>query len=481
MRDEEAATEEAQSTIHNRQSTITSSFIPHPSSLVEIGSARPDELDTVLRAMCVAFELPYDVARPIYYSDPYIDPANKLVLRMDGEIISCLTLSLAQCRIGKAVIPIAGISGVATLPEHQRQGYASQLIAATVQTLRTHGHILAGLFPYDYAFYRRMGWETASVGCKYVIAPQYLPVFTESIETLSDSRQNLSSNAVHLTLPHHLAGMANVYEATASEQTLWAVRDAKRWQYLFDRVTHKYVYVDTAETVEGYLLYDIQPGIVQLSLAQEEQPPILRLLEFCAITKRAQRGLITHLSAQRQVGRIETVSALRHLESMGLLPLSCSPQINAPYAQVIFEPAVMLRIVDFKRLLEALRVNWEGFSGKILLTLREDIIQANAVSQATQSVLITGNGSGLPQVIAAPQESVAIVSETQSLTSGDSPVPQFHLDGDVRTWSQVVVGHISGEDACASGRLLATTPTAAQMVGILFPARSPFLPTPDHF
>ena len=448
--------------------TPDSSLIPHPSSLADIlHPSSLNELDTVLQVMCAAFELPYEVARPIFYADPYFDAANKRVLRVNGQIVSCLTLTSAQCRVGKAALSVAGIAGVATLPEHQRRGYASRLLLDALQTLRERGHGLAGLFPYDYGYYRRLGWETASIGCKYSIAPAMLPAYSE---TPTDT---VISQTAAL---HHIDGMANVYRQCADGQALWAERDAKRWQYVMDRVTGKYVIVNTDETVEGYLLYDIQPGIVQMGAAQREQPPVLRVLELCAVTARARRSLIAHLAAQRQVGRIEYVTTSRHLEAMGLLPGLCPVQTEEPFARLELAPDLMLRIVDFPRLLQNLTANWEGFAGEIVLKLRDDVCERFGAS-----VVIIGNGSGLPQVLTVSEWPTEHDQNGRNPTGSDLPPNINRVEGNVRAWSQVVVGHYSGGAACAYGRLQASTPAAARLLELLFPARAPFLPAPDHF
>ena len=452
------------------------SFLLPPSSFVEFGFARQDELDIVLRVMCAAFELPYEVARPIYYADPYFDAENKRVLRVDGRIVSCLTLSTTRCRIGKAEVKIAGITGVATLPEQQRRGYASRLIIAALQTLQERGEAFTGLFPYDYDYYRRLGWEIAGVGCKVShppaqLLPDAIPEAESGISTLSENEGRVCPAGME-----HLEGIARVYERCAGEQALWAFRDAKRWQYVFNRIAHKYVYLNSAETVEGYLLYDIQPGIVQMSTAQLEQPPTLNIMELCAGTAGAKNGLMTYLAAQRQFGKVEYVTTSEHLEATGLMNGISPPQTEAILAPTEFVPALMLRIVNFTRLLQALRVNWDGFQGTIRLTLHDDVF-----TQSAESVVICGTGLGLPVLVPASEYTGTNAVAAQMVKSPVPSAPDFHITGDVRAWSQVAGGYVSGDVACANGQLIASAPESAILAGVLFPARSPFLPAPDHF
>ena len=54
---------------------------------LDIGTARPEETEAILRIMCDAFEMQIDAARPIFYSDPYFELSNKYVLRLDGSVV----------------------------------------------------------------------------------------------------------------------------------------------------------------------------------------------------------------------------------------------------------------------------------------------------------------------------------------------------------------------------------------------------------
>src|SRR5579883_1559713 len=126
---------------------------------IEIGSARPEELDTVLQIMCQAFQLPFGPARDIFYADPYFDLENKRVLRVEGQVVSCLTIIDASCWIGGAPVRMGGIAGVATRMEERRKGYAGQLLLDTARLLETRGYALSGLFPFSYDYYRKFGWE----------------------------------------------------------------------------------------------------------------------------------------------------------------------------------------------------------------------------------------------------------------------------------------------------------------------------------
>jgi predicted acetyltransferase len=441
-------------------SISTSTFGLQPSAF-EIGPVRQDELDAMLGVMCAAYELPFAAARPIFYADPYFELENKRVLRVDGHIVSCLTITEARCWIGKAVVPLAGIAGLATLPHAQRQGYAGLLLTATLQTLDERGIGLVGLYPYDDLYYRRLGWETASTACHLSLMPESLPHFPESAN-------------VRPACPDDTPHMQRLYDAYARERTLHAVRDEKRWEYLSDRVPERHVYAGLKGNIEGYLLYDFQPGTVQVGTQKAAVLPSLRIMELCAATQAARRGLIGYLARQTGIGNIEYEGAWPTLNASGFLDVPYPAGASNTFATMQMVSAVMLRVVNFPRLLHALRPNWNDFNGGLTLALHDDHLP-----RQTNTVTIEGNGRGLPEV---SSQNIEAEKERQGDEANQSKIlSSSGVAGDVRTWSQVVIGYMSGEDACALDLLRASSEQAAVLVGRLFPARTPFLPAPDHF
>ena len=438
---------------------------------IEISGARPGELDTVLEVMCEAFELPFEVARPIFYNDPYFDPENKRVLRVAGRVVSCLTITESEYWIGRGAVKIAGIAGLSTRLEARRQGYAARLLQATLDTLEERGYVLTGLYPYDYAYYRRMGWETAGQGYRLTTSPACLPRFPQAAHiSTSANPSDLPEvmQAVQPALDEHQPSIAALYAANAAHQTLHGLRDAKRWRYLQERVPIRLAYTNAAGQVEGYMLAESRAGTVQIGTEQAQTPPALRVMEFCASTSDAQRGLVGYLAAQTQFGQIEYEAALAQIGVSGLISAAPEAEECAP-PRIERAEGVMLRVLHFPRLLAALRPNWNDFNGAVALVFFDERPFSVAIT-----VTVVGNGQGLPEVVA-----LSDVPLTDFWNSTDS-FPDY-IVGDMRVWAQAATGHISGEDACALGLLRASTSESAKIAAELFPHRAPFLPPPDHF
>ncbi len=441
--------------------------IPSVDTDIEIGGARDDELDTVLRVMCAAFELPFEVARPIYYADPWFDPQNKRVLRVDGKIVSCLTLVPVRVRIGDSVVDMAGIAGVATLPEMRRRGSAGALIMDAVETLCSRGVPLASLGPFERSYYRRYGWETASTGCRCLVAPKILPAYRERLTVRPVEEGDLPE-------------LQRIYAVWSSQgdRTLRALRDSTRWRYLYERVPQTHVFVGEHGVIEGYLLSEVQPGEVSLAphTAGDGRPPRLHLMELCATTEESRRGLIGHLATRTPCDEIVYECSLLDIKASGLLDVEWASARPADEkaevgAHMELVPGIMARIVHFPRLMMALRAGWAGFAGTLTLTLRDPM--RNDFGFIETSVKVSGNGEGLPAVVITEGRSEGATN------SGSEDLER--VEGDVHVWTRVAVGHLAGGAACSLGALTATSARAANLCGWLFPQRAAFLPTPDHF
>jgi predicted acetyltransferase len=400
----------------------------------------------MLAIMCESFGLPFQAAREIFYGDPYFDLANKQVLRQDGAVVSVLTIVDTTCWLGGSLIRMAGIAGVATRPDVRKMGYAAELLTQTLALLRGRGFPLVGLVPFSHDYYRRLGFETASIACRYMTSPSTLPAYPET-------------RAVRLARPDDVPDLVRIYLEMARGQALHCERDEKRWHYILDHVKQRVVWA-AGGRVEGYVLYDHRPGPGHAE-GGPEVAPTLRILEMVASTQAARRGLIGHLASQATVGSIEYVSTARHLERVGLLSFDHGPTPgNTAFAGIEVVPAVMARLLDIGHLAQSLTENWLDFTGAVCLVVRDPLLP-----DGTGTALISGHGEGSPHV-----------------TSGIAPGRCEHrVEGDVRAWTQVAVGKLGADDACDLGLLTPSTPQARAQAALLFPRRVPFLPTPDHF
>ena len=410
--------------------------------MIECRAVKSEELDAMLSLMCDAFGLPFGPARELFYKDPYFDIDRKRVLVIDGEIGSCLTIVEAPLWIGRAVVNVAGIAGVATAPAHRRKGYAARLLVETLPAIREMGCPFAALFPFSYDYYRKLGWER--VGTQYTarVPCSTMPKFAE---------------ARHVRTAHSAdrPDIARIYKARTLLKTGRWVRDERRWSYLFDHVKSHVVYKHNS--LDGYALYETRDDPGGRSI---------RILEMYTVSEEARRGLLGYVAQLADVQTLSWTTSLADLLASGFLAQSDIGPDGSP--AISPEPGPMFRIVDLSAALTALTPNFEGWKGEMLATMTDSQVPA----EWPRGARMTGDETGI---------------HVEPIGKGDPLLrSRNRIDGDVRAWTQTLTGFLSLQDAVSLNRLRAFDPGWAAAAGQtaskpIFPRRELFIPAADHF
>jgi predicted acetyltransferase len=412
---------------------------------IEIGVLEADEMEPLLNLMCEAFEMDLDAARPIFYSDPYLDVRNRYVLRVNRSIASCLTVVERECWIGEAIVRVAGIAGVATLPDYRRRGLAGRLLTETVQLLAGRGFHIAALFPSSRNYYQNYGWETG--GSQHAAHVERATLRSDTEGTVTEGNVQ-----VRRAIPDDIAALARIYDNGTFSRTMHCLRDEKRWRYLLTYVPNSFVAVAEDGNVRGYTIYELRPdpaGSHALPAATAGRST-LRLLEINCETLDAMRALQSHLAEQHTANHIEFAAPSDVIVQNGF---------TMPATETA---SFMARIIDWEGLLRALSTNWHTLDGAVGLALTDPIL-----SPVPRCAVVYCTGA---QMVVELVDAAALNARCRDFVVGD-----------VRAWSSVVVGYRSAREAIDTGLLKASTASAAAVADRLFPAREPFLPTADHF
>jgi predicted acetyltransferase len=281
----------------------------------EIRAVRPEELDDFLGVLCAVYEMPVELAAPIFYADPYFDSENKRALFVEGRVVSALTLVDSQLWIGEAIVPFAGIAGVATLPDERRQGYASALIRDSLEVAAKRGYALAALQSDRLDYYRQFGFEVVSRQPIYNIDPGLLP-------------QSDETTHVHPLTQEDLPAIAKIYTDWSHGRTGWATRDEKRWRYLYQLAKTCIVYQGANNQADGYLILDMVPS---------EAGYRLNVLEWVCATDTAHQALTGFLALQADTGQVQFSSGVDALTASGLSPSSIPEPDDAPMMACILD------------------------------------------------------------------------------------------------------------------------------------------------
>ena len=133
---------------------------------MEIRGVREPELAEMIELQCRVFR-PDGQERYQQYvrTDPSYRYDQSRVVVVNGEIVSTLRVWEREMRIGAIPVPMGGIGGVGTHPEHQGIGYATALMKDTITYMRTVGYDVGVLFSaIPCAFYRKLGWASVPLG-----------------------------------------------------------------------------------------------------------------------------------------------------------------------------------------------------------------------------------------------------------------------------------------------------------------------------
>lgn len=391
---------------------------------MEIRAPRPDELEDMLELMCRAFDLDVDQARDIFYSDPLFDLLERRVLVEGKKLVSCLTIVPGVFVLGGARIPLAGIAGVATDEAFRRKGYAAALLRDTILLLHQKKVPLAMLFPFSARYYRKFGWEIASVEWWCDLPAMLLPPFQESQVV----RAYREGDLPYLQRLHdiHLSNSSGSFE-----------RDPLRWYWIL-RQRYQTVLADFQGSVEGYMIYDWQGGRRRVEVR-----------EIIFTTSRAQRALLGYLVQLENVeviGVYAPVSRVQHWTSW----LTSVPDEALSQAQGGLRPTYMLRITHLPALIDCLRPRWKHWQGSIRLIVEDSFVPAG-------------------------KQEVTIQQGEQAAS------PAGWARGSIQTWSQIVGGYLNASEAASAGLLTASSMEVILDLDDLFPKYYPFTTVAERF
>lgn len=202
--------------------------------------------------------------------------------RYDGDDLRavCLHYDFAVDVRGSD-IPAGGVSVVATPPERRREGNVQELLAASLAEYRAEGRRLALLWPFDYGFYRGLGWGEVSRRAEWTIDVDAL---AEAV--LGDDRGSFerldpddwSELAPVLAGDGHAASLA-----LRRTEAWWRERTLDRW----DSTPFVSGWRDDDGDLRAYVAYDVE---------ESDDGRTLAVRDHAAESRRARRQILRFLA-----------------------------------------------------------------------------------------------------------------------------------------------------------------------------------------
>ncbi|MEH7120444.1 GNAT family N-acetyltransferase [Neobacillus vireti] len=216
---------------------------------------------------------------------------------------------------------MGGIAGVATYPEYRRNGYVKSLIAEAIAQMEQEGQIVSLLAPFDFAFYRKFGWEILSNVKKVTIEKM-------NLKFLSSQLGSVKRN----TKATHCEDIEEIYRKYSERFSGMLVRDTKWWkEHVYDDQSQAAVFYNTSKEAKGYVVFNVKDRKMDIK-------------EMAALDHEARVGLWNFICQHDSMVDIVTVNLPLH----DPFPY----YLNQPKIKIEVMPYFMCRIVNAKKCLD---------------------------------------------------------------------------------------------------------------------------------
>ncbi|QLG63221.1 GNAT family N-acetyltransferase [Halorarum salinum] len=333
-----------------------------------------------------------------------------------------------RARIRGEFRPLGGVSAVASPPEHRRRGVVRTMLAALHAEYRSEGVAFAALWPFEYPFYRRLGYARVNDYSRLTVPPGDLDGAVpepagEFVRLRPDDWERL--DAVH---------GAAATEPLALDRTedWWRTRVFQSWE------VDPFVYGwERDGRLRGYLVYSVAAD------EGEEDGKTLEVREFVGVDDDARGHLLRFCrNHDSQVERVRIVDRadVRLFDRLG----------DPRAVETTVRPGPMFRLVDVRAGLEALEYP-TGVDGEVVLAVADDHCEWN---DRTFRLSVDGGTAACEPAEAEPDVSIGIGALSR-LAVGSHPVERL-----------VELGHVT----VASGSV-----DAKGTLEAAFPRTEPFL------
>jgi predicted acetyltransferase len=355
-----------------------------------------------------------------------------LLAEQNGQPVgtaTCLSLSM-WVRGGR--VPCQGVAWVGTIKTHRRNlrapggGVASQIMREALRRAREHEQVVSALMPFRGSYYEHFGYGIVERRCTWTVPLAVLPAgsfegvgFLEmsDADALAACRQRIVAR-----------GQCDIERSEGG----WGVY-LKKWEdglVAVDRLADG--------SIGGYLAFQHmqinEKDVVNVTeVGYEDFDGLQRLLHFLASLRDQYTFAAITLPADLPLNWM-----LREVQLPHRL-------VNHPHADVRLFTRMQVRVLDHKRLIEAMHLP-DGRAGKVIVAVKE----------------CEGHESRFAIDYSAGRASAATTEAS----------PQFECASHV--WAAIVCGDMKATIALKLGLATATHPVAAEALDVLAEGPVPF-------
>jgi predicted acetyltransferase len=323
---------------------------------------------------------------------------------VNGNLAAKMTILPLRTWISGKLYPMGGLAGVATWPEYRRQGMVGQLLRHALQYMKDQGQTVSFLHPFQFAFYRKYGWEHCMDYKTYDIPVAMLK--------MTDTKLGQGKRVVRYG--REAKPMLNeIYSAWASRYNGTLERSRDWWEYrVFDRKQGQIaVLTDEASgQPEGYILYEVKNRTMTIH-------------EMACLNEAARQGLWSFVSNHDSMVNNIILSSVPANDT--LTYWLANPRVKQ---EVV--PYFMARIVDVEGFIEQYAFEPSEREDTFWIHVTDEHASWN---EGSYQLVIRQDGEGHAAKMSPPSTAL--------------------LSCDIQTLTAMLMGHMSPRQLHEAGRL----------------------------
>jgi predicted N-acetyltransferase YhbS len=222
--------------------------LPFRRGSVEFGVGTEADHEAVYQNLLHVFHGPDREAFLGALSDPTYRPDQRLLVKVDGRVVSHIHLTERKIRYGSTQLPMNGVMWVGTLPEYRGLGFAQNLMRLADDRARETGAVVQALTTGMPQFYRPLGWGI----CGRQTIGQAL---SRNLPQVSDGMIEGRSGFWHVRpwRQVELNDLMALYELQYANTAGSVIRSEDYWRWIIGRRYAHVIWVTCqGETVRGY-------------------------------------------------------------------------------------------------------------------------------------------------------------------------------------------------------------------------------------
>jgi len=222
--------------------------LPFRRGSVEFSLGSEADHESVYQTLLHVFHGPDREAFLGALNDPAYRPEQRLLVKVDGRVVSHIHLTEREARYGTAVVPLNGVMWVGTLPEYRGLGFAQNLMRLADGRARETGFALQALTTGMPQFYRPLGWGVCG-------RQTFGQVLSRNLPQASDGVIEGRTGFWHVRpwRQVELNDLMMLYDMQYADTTGTIIRSEDYWRWMIGRKYAHVIWVACqGELVRGY-------------------------------------------------------------------------------------------------------------------------------------------------------------------------------------------------------------------------------------